>query len=479
VGATHTVVIQPAEQRMEKELSPRAPWTPPTDARTLDLAGVDAVVVLPTLNEEEGLARTFETIPLKDLERAGHSVRVVVIDGGSTDRTLSVAGELGIPVLHQTSRGKGSAVTEALHWVSDRGVRFALVMDADCTYPAEMIGPVIDLLKAGSELVVGVRTPILSKPIGPRDIVHRVGNTLLNWLALQSTGQHILDLCRGFYGVDLATGIQDSVVATGFEVESELFIKSYRAGLTVTQIPIIYRERVGIAKLHAVHDGIRIFFSILRSRRVRAETSIQAPSNPGPLVRDILAACFVHGSRELIVMSHSSRTLEAEALLRNLRGSRFEPRLISTDLKMDEPHAGVLAGVPNATAVLHLGERDPAEPPDSSTATVYLTNTRRVVRLDLARPLVIEPPSDPQSVHWANAFGRSAAYRAPGRTGRIAGSVSSLGSILDSSGRRKELVLLGANGLHPTVLGAVSAPPEALNNLPTAHRGDTEKIVSP
>jgi dolichol-phosphate hexosyltransferase len=121
---------------------------------------LDVVVVLPTLNEEHGLPQTLDGIPFDAIRAAGWTVRPLVMDGGSTDRTREVAHERGVAVLDQSGRGKGSAVREALHWLSERNVRFAVVLDADCTYPGKMVPAFIELLDAGSQLVVGVRQPV-------------------------------------------------------------------------------------------------------------------------------------------------------------------------------------------------------------------------------------------------------------------------------------------------------------------------------
>jgi hypothetical protein len=422
-----------------------------------DGTGVDAVVILPTLNEEEGLARTYPTIPFEALDRAGHRVRAIVMDGGSTDSTLEVARKLGVHILRQRTRGKGSAVREAFEWVADQGIRYALVMDADCTYPAEMIGPTLDLLKTGSELVVGVRNPVQTKPFGPRDIVHRLGNTLLNYLATQATGHTVLDLCSGFYGIDLSTRVFDGLYGTGFEIEAELFLKAYRQGLTVLQIPIAYRERVGVAKLRAFRDGGRILVTILRSRRVQSLEPIPLAPGPGEFVREMLSACFVHGSAELVVVSHKSRTSEAYQLVEKLRGSRFQHTVVVPEA-MDYPGVeGSPDGVPPearqwpSAAILHLGALNGPSDGRSPSAVMYLPNTRRTIRLQLESSLQ-GVGSLPSHEMPESSFARSAARRGPSRTGRFVGSVATLGSVLDSSGFGKEMALLGANGLIGTVI---------------------------
>ena len=126
------------------------PCADPTVFRGLDLA-----VVLPTLNEEHGLPVTLKGIPFLHLLEKGRRVRVLVIDGGSTDRTVAVARSLGIQVIRQHGKGKGQAVREAIAWLRECGTRYAVIMDADSTYPGDMVGAVLELLEAGSHLVVG------------------------------------------------------------------------------------------------------------------------------------------------------------------------------------------------------------------------------------------------------------------------------------------------------------------------------------
>ena len=94
--------------------------------REPDLAayiGLDVVILLPTLNEERGLPRTLEDVPLAEIRSLGWSAKPLVIDGGSTDRTREVAASLGIPVVDQRSRGKGAAIREALNEIGRASCR--------------------------------------------------------------------------------------------------------------------------------------------------------------------------------------------------------------------------------------------------------------------------------------------------------------------------------------------------------------------
>src|SRR5580658_559202 len=142
---------------MENEIrlpEPAPSLTTPVVCVSNLLTGVQAVVVLPTLNEEHGLERTLSQIPFDRFQDPSYRIQAFVIDGGSTDGTVAVAQRWGVPVFRQTGRGKGAAVVEALHWARAQGVLHAVLLDADATYPPQAILPALNLLRAGSGLVL-------------------------------------------------------------------------------------------------------------------------------------------------------------------------------------------------------------------------------------------------------------------------------------------------------------------------------------
>lgn len=259
-----------------------------------------AVVVLPTLNEELGLDRTLGELPFDRFGDPNYPVEAIVIDGGSTDRTLEVARKWNIPVLRQTTRGKGAAVLEAIEWIRRQGVPHAVVLDADATYPPASILPALDLLREGTDLVVGVRRPVGGPPQSLRDLIHRIGNIALSYTASTLSGQTIFDICSGFWAVSTDKFRELEIGATRFAIEAELVLKAFRAGLKVAQIPIEYRERLGVAKIHAARDGSAILLSIFEfGRGLRMpEISRDVPGVPG---RQLLSIGLIAESRKAVL----------------------------------------------------------------------------------------------------------------------------------------------------------------------------------
>jgi len=425
----------------------------------------DVVIILPTLNEAANLRRTLESIPLETLRSHGWHVQPIVIDGGSTDTTVEEAQRLGLPVLRQEGRGKGTAIREALRYAQNEGMRFAIVMDADCTYPGEATLSLLSLLDSGSDLVVGVRQNF-RKPKGFREFSHRIGNALLTYVASELGRDLILDLCSGFWGVDLSTWSDEGLRSTGFEIESELFLKTLLSGFSVAQIPIPYRARARGAKLRTVHDGTRILLSILSSMRFRRGWRGGPPLADSSLIRSILAVCFIQGSGQLVVLAEASRELDAERLSLRLAagGIRAHVELIPTNTG------------PNSTALFDsmvqrssehrapvVALTGPSEPEAKRAAhVVVLSNTQRVIALGL------DPPTGLPSAHrrmvavdrsGATTGGFSIVSQHP--AAHPVRAFRSLGAALDRTAVQDQMRFLGANqiGLPVSVLRVGSSSP--------------------
>ncbi len=313
--------------------------------------GLDAVILLPTLNEEKGLPLTLDDLSLATIQSRGWSAKPLVIDGGSSDRTREVAAELGIPVVIQRSRGKGAAIREGLEILRDLGVRFAVVLDADTTYPGSAVLPALELLDSGSDLVVGVRQPEMGRPRSFRDLLHRVGNVLLNFAAGQYSRSTYLDLTSGFWAINVQKARELNLSTDGFGIEAELFLKAHGHGWNASQIPIIYRQRVGVAKLHALPDGVRILLSIVRFGRRSLRASSPSLSETPSILRDLLLTAFINGHHDVVLLCPSGLQEEARSIAGRLRRTGLYPRIVVGDGPSAPGRAGGPVGLPGPTLV--------------------------------------------------------------------------------------------------------------------------------
>jgi dolichol-phosphate mannosyltransferase len=446
--------LKETNAKMTTGIVPQPPLTPNVDLERF--RGALAVVLLPTLNEEKGLERTLLDLPIDRFRASGQKIQPLIIDGGSTDGTLDVARRWDLPVLRQTSRGKGAAVIEAITWVHQRGVPFVVVLDADATYPPDRILPTLDLLRGGTDLVVGVRRPVWGPPSDLKDLVHRVGNLVMSYSSSLLSGRTILDLCSGFWGVSTERFMELGLDDTSFAIEAELILKSIRRGFSVHQIPVYYQERLGQAKLHAVHDGGQILLAIFQHAR-RAPPPTDTWSTSAPWGRDLLSIGLTVGIAGAVVECNPSQAVEAGQIARFLQRNLPQTRVDMGGPVAPEPWSKDSPGLAppgdsdrsppeNSPLVVSLPSTLPAGD-EARSVTVSIRSHRRQLTIELpsnepaAAPTVPEAPSPP----WARAGGWMMA-QLPHRV-RFP-SLLVVTSRLNFEPERQQQTLLSANGFH-------------------------------
>jgi Glycosyl transferase family 2 len=427
-----------------------SPRTEPTPSLTVPrvriqdlLLGAEAVVILPTLNEEHGLERTLSEIPFDRFQDPNHRVVTFVIDGGSTDGTVAVAQRWGIPVFRQTTRGKGAAVLEALKWARDAGVAHAVLLDADATYPPQVIVPALRLLREGTGLVLGVRRPVGGPPRRLVDLLHRVGNVALSYLATVITGKPVLDICSGFWGVSTEMFERLGVGTGEFAIEAELVMKAVRAGVDVTQIPIEYRQRIGESKLHTFRDGGAIFLSILR---FGGRAPSPDPDQPIPIspARELLSIGLIAESRSAVL-----QCAPEDFQLANRIGLLLDQGLPEARVRVRPEFAAAGAPSPPEGESLLVTLPVPGDE-RSSTLTVAIRPREKELTIRLRSP---ENP-----LPLAPAFPAVNAIRFSQRLKRsVAKSAAALGPVtsrMNFEPRRQQQTMLRANGFRVVASGA-------------------------
>jgi len=214
-------------------------------------------VIIAALSEEEGIGPT-----IIELKANLASPRVLVVDGRSTDRTVEIAKSMGAEVVFQDGLGKGDAIAKAIKHV-DLTVDYAVITDADYTYPAEHVPEMIRILEKNHDvgMVCGNRFSGYSDMKGLNGFFY-LGNRIISftqnflngvWLADPLTGLRVLrtEILRNW-----------KVKSKGFDVEVELNHHVKLEGFGIAEIPIKYRERLGEKKL-GVRHGFEIFKRII------------------------------------------------------------------------------------------------------------------------------------------------------------------------------------------------------------------------
>lgn len=195
--------------------------------------GPTIAVVIPVLDEEEAIGSV-----LSRLSRTLIS-EVIVVDGGSRDRTCEVAWAAGATVLVEPRPGYGRACASgALAAQSD----VVVFLDGDGSDDATAVERIVaPLVRGDADLVLGVRQQV--EP-GVLPIYARAGNALAAAIISLVWGQRVTDLpsYKAIRRRDL--GALDMTEMT-YGWTTELIVKAARQRLRIREISLVYRQRVG------------------------------------------------------------------------------------------------------------------------------------------------------------------------------------------------------------------------------------------
>jgi len=210
-------------------------------------------VVMPTLNEEEGIQTCIERI--KDaVSELGIPTEIIVSDS-STDRTPEIAREMGAIVVEPDKPGYGYAYRYAFERA--RG-EFIAMGDADTTYDFSELPKLLEKLRGtDADLVMGSRFDGEIKP-GAMPSLHRyVGNPALTKFLNVFYDTDVSDAHSGFRVFRKEALDQLNVQSDGMEFASEMIMVAGARGLDIEEVPITYHEREGEATLDSFRDGWR------------------------------------------------------------------------------------------------------------------------------------------------------------------------------------------------------------------------------
>jgi dolichol-phosphate mannosyltransferase len=205
------------------------------------------LVVMPTYQEAENIADV-----LRRVRRAVPEAQVLVVDDGSPDGTADLAEELGqelgqIDVLRRGSKsGLGPSYRAGFAWGIDHGHDVLLEMDADLSHDPEMLPKLIAAVAdGGADLAIGSRyVEGGAVPGWPahRRLLSQWGNRYIGLMLRMP----VRDATAGFraYRAEILERIGlDRSRADGYGFQIEMAYEVTKAGGTITEVPITFRDR--------------------------------------------------------------------------------------------------------------------------------------------------------------------------------------------------------------------------------------------
>jgi glycosyltransferase involved in cell wall biosynthesis len=225
----------------------------------------DCRVIIPALNEEASIAKVIADIPV------GLVREVIVVDNGSNDATKKVAMEAGATVLSEELRGYGAACLKGIDYIRQEAPKTEIIVFIDADYsdhPEEMPMVISPIIKHDMDLVIGSRALGKSEK-GSLTPVQAFGNWLSGKLLGLLYNAKFTDL-GPFRAIKfsklLALNMQDKNY--GWTVEMQ--VKAAKQNFKFTEVPVKYRQRIGISKVSgtvkgSILAGYKILYTIFRN----------------------------------------------------------------------------------------------------------------------------------------------------------------------------------------------------------------------
>jgi glycosyltransferase involved in cell wall biosynthesis len=210
---------------------------------------------MPCLDEERTLPACIAAA-LAGIEAAGIPGEVIVVDNGSSDRSVAVAEAAGARVVRCERRGYGNALRAG--FAAARG-RFILMGDADLSYDFGELPRFWKEIEAGYELVMGSRLRGRIDP-GAMPPLHRyLGNPVLSLILRALFRVPVSDAHCGLRAFTRQAVARMDLRTGGMELASEIVIKAGATGLRISEIPITLHKdaRDRPPHLRSFRDGWR------------------------------------------------------------------------------------------------------------------------------------------------------------------------------------------------------------------------------
>ena len=220
-------------------------------------------VVIPAFNEEASLPLVLGAIPRPPVRR------VVVADNNSSDGTAEVARSGGAVVVHEPRAGYGAACLRALeHLRSNDPPDIVVFLDGDYSdYPEELPDLIAPIVAGEAEFVIGSRV-LGSRQAGALLPQARMGNMVACALIRLLYRHRYTDL-GPFRAARWSSFERLGMRDRDFGWTAELQVKALRLGMSVAEVPVSYRKRVGVSKITGtlkgtVMAGYKILLTVLR-----------------------------------------------------------------------------------------------------------------------------------------------------------------------------------------------------------------------
>jgi glycosyltransferase involved in cell wall biosynthesis len=232
------------------------------------------IIQIPAWNEEEHLPETLAALP-SSIDGIDE-IEVLVVDDGSTDRTVEVARDAGAEVVRMpVHRGLAVAFSTGLRNAVERGADVIVNTDADNQYDASDIPALAQpILDGSAQMVIGDRQVASLRHFSPmKRLLQKLGSSIVRRLS----GTSVRDATSGFRAISRSAALRLHVF-TRFTYTLETILQAGEAGLKIASVPVrvnagerrpsrlfrsdfgyVLRSLASMARIVILYNPLRIF----------------------------------------------------------------------------------------------------------------------------------------------------------------------------------------------------------------------------
>lgn len=235
------------------------------------------IIQIPCHNEEDQLAGTLADLPRQ--VDGFDTVEWMVIDDGSTDRTVEIARENGVDHVVRLSHNQGlaRAFMTGLAEAVKRGADVVVNTDGDNQYSANCIPDLTrPIIERRAQMVIGARPISTIRHFSP---VKRALQNLGSWVVRQASGTDVADAPSGFRAIHRDTALR-LYVFNRYTYTLETIIQAGRLGIPIVSVPVevndptresrlirsvpqyILRSGGTILRIAVLYQPVRLFTSL-------------------------------------------------------------------------------------------------------------------------------------------------------------------------------------------------------------------------
>ncbi len=221
--------------------------------------GQKITVVIPCLNEEQGIEQVLRRMPEFVDE-------VIVVDNGSTDRTSEVASSFGAHVIREEVRGYGRSYRKGFaHATGD----LIVTLDGDHSYPVDALSYLLEaFLHLEVDFLNASRFPV--RDARAMSLKHKIGNLILSLAMSILYLRWVRDSQSGMWVFRRSILNEMTLESDGMAFSEEIKIEALKnRRIRFGEISILYSSRLGENKLDPWRDGFYNLYFLAKKRFTR------------------------------------------------------------------------------------------------------------------------------------------------------------------------------------------------------------------